>query len=269
MVGIVIVNYKSDELSSRFVSEELCKTVCPHRTVIVDVGGTLGEVPDAVVLKEENKGFAHACNVGAMYLKGEVSSFLFSNNDVKLTSSNVVEVLEDTLRRHSEAGAVGPEILGPDGHRQGPAQYMGMWTRFVWMYLSTPFLSKERKRELFHLFAGDGASEGLYHFISASFMLVDADAFFQAGMFDEHTFLYAEENILSDRMAVIGKQFYFNPSVSVFHEKGATVGKTYAGRQQALMQMRSMAYYYRKYRSYTWFGCTVASLLHRMILLFK
>ena len=77
MVGIVIVNYKSDELTVRFVSEELCKTVCPHRTVIVDVGGTLGEVPDAVVLKEENRGFAHACNVGAMYMKGEVSSILF------------------------------------------------------------------------------------------------------------------------------------------------------------------------------------------------
>ena len=269
MVGIVIVNYKSDELTVRFVSEELCKTVCPHRTVIVDVGGTLGEVPDAVVLKEENRGFAHACNVGAMYMKGEVSSILFTNNDVRMTSPNVVEVLEDTLRAHPEAGAVGPEILGPDGHRQGPAQYMGMWTRFVWMYLSTPFISKERKKKLFHLFEGDDANEGLYHFISASFMLVDADAFFQAGMFDENTFLYAEENILSDRMAGIGKLFYFNPSVSVFHEKGVTVGKNYAERQQALMQMCSMAYYYRKYRSYTRLGCAFASFLHRMILLVK
>ena len=269
MIGVVIVNYKSDALTRRFVSEEVSKISLPHRTVIVDVGGTLDEVPDATVIKEDNKGFAHACNAGALYLKGEVSSILFTNNDVKLTSTNVVEALEETLRRHQEAGAVGPEILGPDGHRQGPAQYMGMWTRFVWMYLLTPFVSKERKRELFHIYEGDAAEEGAYHFISASFMLADAEAFFRSGMFDENTFLYAEENILSERMSEIGKCLYFNPSVSVFHEKGTTVRANYDTWRQAILQLRSMAYYYREYRGYSRLSCFLASLLHRMILLVK
>ena len=208
MVGIVIVNYKSDALTRRFVAEEVSKILLPHRTVIVDVGGTLDDVPETTVIKEENKGFAHACNAGALFLKGQVSSILFTNNDVKLTSSNVVETLEETLRQHPEAGAVGPEILGPDGHRQGPAQYMGMWKRFVWMYLLTPFVSKERKLKLFHIYEGDTAEEGAYQFISASFMLADAEAFFRSGMFDENTFLYAEENILSERLNAIGKCLY-------------------------------------------------------------
>ena len=269
MVGIVIVNYKSDDLTLRFVSEEISKIALPHKTVIVDVGGTMDEVPDATVIKEKNKGFAYACNAGAMFLKGEVSSILFTNNDVKLTSPNVVEALEETLRQHPEVGAAGPEILGPDGHRQGPAHYMGMWKRFVWMYLSTPFISKERKRKRFHLYESDTAAEGAYHFISASFMLADAESFFRAGMFDEKTFLYAEENILSERMGAIGKCLYFNPSVSVFHEKGATVRANYDTRHQALMQMRSMAYYYRNYRHCNCVSYLLATAIHRLILLFK
>lgn len=270
MTGIVIVNYRSDSLTTRFVKEELSKIVSPHRIIIVDVGGTFDkEVPGAEVIKEENIGFAHACNAGAKRLKGEVSNILFTNNDVRLTSPDVIEVLEETLRRHPEAGAVGPEILGPDGHRQGPSQYMGMWKRYVWMYLSTPFISAGRKRELFHIYEGDGAKEGPWNVISAAFILVDAESFFKAGMFDENTFLYAEENILSERMGKIGKCFVFNPAVSVFHEKGVSISSSYDKRRSSLLQWESMRYYYRHYRSYSLVSCSLVDIIFRLILLVK
>ena len=270
MIGIVIVSYKSDERTKRFVREELPMIGLPHRTVVVDVGGTLSEIEGADLLHVENKGFAYACNEGARYLRDNCAPtrILFCNNDLHIVSPNVIAVLDATLTRHPEAGAVGPEILGPDGHRQGPAHYMGMWKRFVWMYLSTPFLSRRRKRKIFHIYEGDSAPEGVYDFISAAFMLADAESFFKAGMFDENTFLYAEENILSDRMRIIGKCFRFDPSVSIFHEKGATVNAFYGKREQSLLQMRSLVYYYREYRAYSLLSCRLASFFHRIILHF-
>ena len=39
MLGIVIVNYRSDALTSRFVREELSRIRLPHVTVVVDNGG--------------------------------------------------------------------------------------------------------------------------------------------------------------------------------------------------------------------------------------
>ena len=264
MIGIVIVSYRSDDLTVRFVREELTKVSLPHRIVVVDNGADESEasvlaarIPEAVVLPAENRGFAAGNNLGIRWLAEHVRPdyVLLTNNDIHFRSEHVVETLFKTATGHPEAGAVGPEILGPDLRRQGPYRYLGLWDRYVWMYLSTPFLSKKAKRRRFGLDYPEKAEAGIHDVISAAFLLVDMDAFLQAGMFDEGTFLYAEENILSDRMERIGKGFYFEPAVTVLHEHGKTIGREHDGKARALMQFESMAYYYRQYR-----GCSRLSI---------
>ena len=58
-----------------------------------------------------------------------------------------------------------------------------------------------------------------------SFLLVKAFDFYNCGMFDSHTFLYAEEPILAERMAAIGKRVYYYPDSEVIHEHGVTTSK--------------------------------------------
>ena len=274
MLGVVIVSYKSDDLTVRFVREELTKISLPHRIVVVDNGAGPEEasalaarLPEAVVLPAENRGFAAGNNLGFRWLEGHdrPDYVLFTNNDIRLRSDRVVETLSETAAAHPEAGAVGPEIIGPDGNRQGPEPYMSLWDRSVWMYLSTPFLSAEKKRKRFALDYPSRAEAGFHYKLSGAFLLVDAEAFRRAGMFDEHTFLYGEENILSDRFADIGRKMYFDPSVTVLHDHGRTISRLHDERERAMMQFDSMAYYYRRYRKASGISVSICRWLHSLI----
>lgn len=277
MIGIVIVSYRSDDLTVRFVRQELVRITLPYTVVVVDNGATPEEaaalaarIPEAVVIGSANRGFAAGNNVGIRYLEESVhpSHILLTNNDIVL-NEGVVEQLVRSLDDHPEAGAVGPEVLGLDGKRQGPYPYLGLWDRYLWMYLSTPFLSPETKARRFGLSYPEQAGEGAHYALSGCFLLADPSVLRDAGGFDEETFLYAEENILSDRMSRLGKCFWFDPSVSVIHQHGATIASRYTLRERALMQFDSMAFYYRKYRAYSRLSIRLARAVFALILHLK
>lgn len=278
MLGIVVVSYRSDEMTVRFVREELSRIRIPYHLAIVDNGGReegedglSARLPEATVLLSENRGYACGCNLGAAWLREHVrpEAILFTNTDLRFRTVDVADVLYSVLLDQDEAGAVGPEIIGTDGRRQSPEPYRGLWNRYVWMYLSTPFLSEKRKEGKFRLDYAQKASEGFHYKLMGSFLMVRTEDFFRAGCFDEHTFLYAEEPILSERLLSIGKRCYFYPGVTVVHEHGAVIGSSFEKRKRELMQLRSMSYYYRKYKGYPAWQVALASLLYRMILLVK
>lgn len=272
MVGIVIVSYRSDDLTVRFVREDLSRISVPYQVVVVDNGETGSsalqeKLPEVTVLVSENRGYASACNLGAEWLRDRVhpESVLFCNNDLRFQSDRVVETLCETLSAHPEVGAIGPCIVGPDGRRQSPEPYRGLWNRYVWMYVLTPFLSRDRKIRKFQLDYAEKASEGYHYKLMGSFLMVRAEAFFEAGCFDERTFLYAEEPILSERLSRIGKRCWFCPSVTVVHDHGVVIGSSFKRTETDWMQFRSMAYYYRRYRGYPAWEISLVRMLYRLI----
>lgn len=56
-------------------------------------------------------------------------------------------------------------------------------------------------------------------------MLIKKDDFLGCGKFDERTFLYREEAILSERLKAIGKRMYYDDSVTIRHFVGNTTSK--------------------------------------------
>jgi GT2 family glycosyltransferase len=92
----------------------------PHEIVIVLNGATAdvcryveSVVRDATVVRSAvNLGFAGGCNVGAAAAAGEYLVFL---NDDTLVEPGWLESLIETADRHPDAGAVGSQILFPDG----------------------------------------------------------------------------------------------------------------------------------------------------------
>ena len=274
MIGIVIVSYRSDDLTVQFVREQLPRITLPYQVVVVDNGASPDEaaalqdrIPDAVVIPAENRGFAAGNNVGIRYLleHGRPNRILLTNNDITLVSDRVVETLSDTLDAHPEAGICGPEIIGPDGFRQGPEPYRSMWKHFFWMYVSTPFLRSKDKRRLFDLDYSERAEAGKHDKLVGAFMLADTESLVEAGMFDEGTFLYAEENILSARLSAIGKCCWFCPDVRVLHAQGQTIGRSFNARRQSWLQWKSMSYYYRKYKGYSVLSTALLSFFFRLI----
>jgi GT2 family glycosyltransferase len=156
----------------------------------------------------------------------------------------VVEVLIEEARQHEDMGAIGPRILDLEGKDQSPMNYCNIWKRIIIPYGFFPFIYP------FLAFFSDivpKATFNAYYRLMGCFVIVKADVFMDVGAFDEGTFLYAEEMILSERMKRLGKKMYFNPNVALIHAHGQVIGKS-IGRLRAMhLRIKSELYFYRKY----------------------
>lgn len=202
-----------------------------------------------VISSSENLGFARGNNLGAEFCRKVFDPYyiLFTNNDIKLSENNVVGKLLEKLHVTPEAGVIGPRVVKADGTEQSPCCYMSCWDREVVKHWSFFFLSKKKQTRRFHLDYAENAHEGFHYFVLGCFFIVRAKDFYNCGMFDSSTFLYAEEKILAERMKAIGKGIYYDPSVSVIHAHGSTT-KKYAKNKILKWQKDSNLYYYRVYR---------------------
>ena len=250
MLGIIIVTYKSYDRIRDYVKEDLLGFVSSGKgkVVVVDVGSEYSSaeriaglldvkvssfddepVGDVIVLHvEENLGYARANNYGVRYLLKhfpDTDVFLFSNEDVRFKSPNVLETLLAKLKSQPDAGAIGPDVRDMKGNPQGPAfNYQTIWFMIV-NNICEPFLGRGFIKISF---ASGKTQEELERksgpacVLSGCFLMVDAKAFLEAGMFDERTFLYWEEEILSRRMEAIGKCFYYEDSVQIEHLVGGS-----------------------------------------------
>lgn len=294
MLGIIIVNYKNEQKTIEYVKKEVSKVTTPHKVIIVNNGAT--EESDEVlkkglsgcIVKNDfdkkypdnncyilsnplNSGFAQGNNWGALFAKQNFcpSHLLFSNNDVRFLSNDVVERLIEKLDSVPEVGIIGPKVIGLNGKLQSPEPFLSFWDRQIWMYLSTPFYSKEKKIKRFKLDYSQQAQEGVHYKVMGSFFVVKAKDFFTCGMMDPNTFLYAEETILTERMKRIGKKVYYYPEVSILHEHGATTKRHLQKRKQDNIAFQSECYYYRKYIGTSQFQIFIGKLFHVLLSLIK
>lgn len=272
MLGIVIINYRSEQLTIDYIHKELCKITIPHVVVVVNNTGTkesnslLCDSLHAVLINNvestlsvhsnyyvincsENLGFAKGNNLGTIFLRTHFSCeyVLFSNNDIKIVDADVCERLIEKMEAVNSIGLIGPKVIGLEGDFQSPEPYKSFLDRYCWMYLSTFFMSNEKKRKRFNLDYSKNAKEGVHYKVSGSFFMVRMKDFLHCEMMDPKTFLYAEETILSERLNRINKKVYYLPIVSVVHAHGVTTKSTIGKKGINKYLMESEIYYYREY----------------------
>lgn len=273
MLGIILINYLSDQLTIEFVLKWLNRIELNNVIVIVNNSSTkasnefLANRLNGIIVNEysnnikysnnkifilsspDNLGFAKGNNLGAQFLKKnfDCSYFLFTNNDILLPQSDVCTNLIDKLKRNDKIGMIGPKIIGLNGEYQSPEPYKSFLNRYCWMYLSTPFISAKMKRQVFKLDYAQNAKEGYHYRIMGSFFMMRSKDFFDCGMMDPHTFLYAEEVILSERLKVIKKGVYYYPLNYVIHAHGLTTKQKLGKQGINKFLLESEMYYYKTY----------------------
>ncbi len=259
MIGVIVINYHSEEKTIGFVRCELSKIRSDYAVVIVDNGSTC-ESRDRlleafkgadqyvfVVPSEENLGFAKGNNLGAEVARNQFAPdvLLFANNDIRLVEPDAVDRMTAKLLSLGEAGALGPKVVGLDGRLQSPEPFISFWDRHVALYWRS--LLPSNSRGPFWEEYSQTAREGFHYRISGSFFMVKAEDYSACGGMDPNTFLYSEEMILSERLKRIGKRVYYFPEVSVVHEHGATTRKYYDKVRIRELRYRSEKYYYKTY----------------------
>ena len=240
MLGIVIVIYKSIEQVAAYVSQEIVKIQADYRAVVVDVGcddvddvrlpralgmadGTL-ETERVFLLREtENLGYARGNNRGVEFLLRRfpgIDSFLITNDDIQFISYNVIDKLMEKMASLADAAVIGPRIVNLQDEEQLPE-------------LTPPAIGWEIRRNILLPILGSRLNKqtkekiqtGYVYRLEGCFMLVRKDDFLACGKFDERTFLYREEAILSERLKAIGKRMYYDDSVTIRHFVGNTTSK--------------------------------------------
>lgn len=271
MLGIVLVNFRTEAKTITYVQQELSKIQTSHKLVIVNnactdksnqelAEGCCAELvidtdkvdsgADIFIIGDsENLGYAKGNNLGADFLNAhfDIDYFLFTNNDLRIVDGDVLEKMIEAAESRPGIGVIGPSVIGLDGKEKNPSRYITVWRNTIIPWLFLPILFPLIKRGCFNG-VQKKAGEGECYMVSGSFMLVRRKAFEMAGMFDPNTFLFAEEKILSERMLPLGFKTYFYPHVKVIHEHGQVTGQFLAVKDSIRMSFESEIYYYRKYK---------------------
>lgn len=193
-----------------------------------------------------NVGYARGNNIGIKISKEIYNDdyFLISNNDIVIPQKINFDIFIDIFDTKKNIAVIGPQIIGLDGKPQSPHKKVSAFNFLVKKYWSmathnlVPWdndldYSNENK---------------ICYRVMGSFMIIKSNCIYDAGLFDENTFMYAEEMILSERLENKGYYTYFYNDVVVIHNHGKTVNKTKDMSLPLRWSFDSIYYYYLRYR---------------------
>lgn len=203
----------------------------------------------------ENLGYGRGNNLGVKIAE-EVwadAYYIVSNNDLEFPYGFDLQVITDLFESDSKIGAIGPQIITPEGVQQSPRNFESAFQRLIrrywWPLFSRAFGAAAEERARTRIFEdGNGKTvNGTCDWISGCLTFLRASAFGQAGMYDENTFLYGEEMILSKRLERVGFSVYFCADIIVVHDHGTTIKKAIDSWSMMRIDFNSVYYFYENY----------------------
>ena len=227
-LDVVIVSYRSPELLRECLGAlGAHPPSCPMNVVVVDNASGDGtvelvarEFPEVdLIASAENLGFAAATNLGAR--RGSAPDLLALNPDTAVGPGALDRVIA-VLESHPDVAVVGPQLLRPDGSfdhaaRRSfptPLSALGHFTG-IGRRVQSGRLAAYRAPEI---------ESGPVDAVNGAFMLMRRSAFEEAGGFDEGYWMYMEDLDLSYRLRQRGWLSWYEPSATVGHLKGGSVG---------------------------------------------
>jgi N-acetylglucosaminyl-diphospho-decaprenol L-rhamnosyltransferase len=223
-VDVVVVSYNSRE-HLRDCVEPLVSLPGVH-VVVVDNASTdrslqaVDDLPLEAVALDQNRGFAHGCNVG--WRVGNAPFVLFLNPDATIDSASLARLV-DALERAPGAGAVAPRIVHGDGtldysQRRFP-RLRSTYAQAVFLHRLFPHATwtDEVMREP-HAYSRPASPD----WVSGACLLIDRSVLEELRGLDEGFFMYCEDIDLCRRLRSAGHTLLFEPEATAVHEGGAS-----------------------------------------------
>lgn len=275
-IGIILVSYKNFLMTQRFVKKEVPKFDVDYVLIIVNVasneneskklaqesniffsGEELCEINNnqrqQLIWSSKNLGYAKGNNLGVEYLKRagfNCDYYLFTNDDVEILSSNLLQSLISKSETDDYIAGIGPRVICRDGAEGSPQrEYFSPWRIMGESFFSS--LKCKRKRTIDCKPNKIAPYEGPAYWISGAFMLIKSNWFNKVNGFDSMTFLYYEEPILAEKFKFYGGYFYYYPKVMVLHYEGGSTQEFIRNKQKIRIVEKSRIYYYKKYMNVT------------------
>ena len=216
LASIIIVNYRTPDLTIRCIDSVYATTKTPFEIIVVDnasgdnsqekIRTKFGDV--VWIQNERNEGFGRANNIGVANAKGDY--VLLLNSDMVVADGTIDHCIE-TIRSDAQIGALGCKLLNDDGSLQNSVYYdvvsykSLLAQNILFVKLFKPNISKEK------IVA-----------VMGSFMLMPKELYNEVGGFDPDFFMYFEEVDLCRRLVEKGYYINYDSAVFAYHKHGAS-----------------------------------------------
>jgi N-acetylglucosaminyl-diphospho-decaprenol L-rhamnosyltransferase len=214
--------------------------------VVVDNGSTDGSqamlrhmFPEAEIIQNNgNVGLSRASNQGITATKGRYVLLL---NDDTLVNGPSLDAMVKFLDSHPQAGAVGGQLLNPDG------SYQAGGNKFP--SLLEELLIATRLGALLWLGYPDHACVNRVKsvdWLGSACLLLRREALADVGLLDEEYFIYGDEADLQRRLKRAGWGVYYLPQVTTIHFGGRSMNRW---RRRRMVYRGKMLFFKKNYGS--------------------
>ena len=264
MLSILIVNWNvRDLLRDCLCSVERSRRELDMEVIVVDSASSddsaamvAAEFPWVTLLSQaENVGFPRGNNIALARANGD---YLLLLNPDTVVRDGALTVLVDFLREHPDVGAVGPQLLNPDGSVQSSRRrFPTLATGFLestWLEGVAPGVL----RRYYALDLPDDQTADV-DWLTGACILVPRPVYQQIGGLDEGYFMYSEELDWCRRIKEAGWRIVYHPAAQVIHHVGKSSEQAVTARH--INFQRAKLRYFLKYH-----GRPAAGILRNFLL---
>ena len=267
--GVIIVSYHSNEdtgkLARYFQKEEcfdhICIVVNDAKNADIQYFKSLETKAIDVLYNEKNLGYAKGNNIGLRYLINvkNCDVIAISNNDIEITKKSVDHLIKK-LYTSKNYGALAPVMLDTNGNKV-PLRYidLGYLRLFLRIFSSETKLDQKTQNNLIE---HDGIIDQTL--LPGSFFAVSSTAMLEAGLFDENTFLYREEEILGRRLKRAGYKEGVVTAITYKHNHKYHDESIKKKEKSLKIALNSERYYFNTYVCKTRFGKLYAIITEKL-----
>ena len=251
-LGMVIINY-NDYKTTSFLLDSIKDYKCLDLIGVVDNKSTDDSLKYLkkyennkikIIEAEENKGYAAGLNAGAKEVikKLKNCNIIFSNSDVIINKEEDLEKLSKDIGKHSIA-IVGPTIVENRSLNRG------------WMLptikdeikFNLPLVSRKYRKEILYDDEHYNEDLSIVGVVSGCFFCVNGKVLKEVDYFDEATFLYYEEQILSKKLEEKDYQVAVDNNVVIIHNHSVTIDKNINKVNKYKELKKSQRYFVKEY----------------------
>ena len=251
-LAMVIINYNDYDTTKKLI-DNIKNYKVLDKIIIVDNASTdnsynkikkLTNETIVLIRTDENKGYASGLNYGAKYAMGTLDNpiIIFSNTDIIINSEDDLVKLRDTI--NTKVKVVGPVVNEHGNLNRG----WKMTTPYIETLSNLPLISRYFKRKLLYYtddyYKGEISNVDV---VSGCFFLVDGKTLKEINYFDENTFLYYEEFILSSKIKEKKKKVVINNEVEIIHDHSVTIDKSVKRINKYKILKTSQRYFVKNY----------------------
>ena len=260
-VDIIIVDYNTGNLIKECldsIAENKPQYAFMERVVIVDNASSdqgeqkyiQKELPLIVINNMENRGFAAACNQGAINSKADYLLFLNPDTRIKMDSlDKPIRFLEETYNK--SIGIVGIQLLHQNGQVAHTCSYRVKFIHFINKIFALDKISKKRFPTGM-MYEWDHATSRRVDGVMGAFYMVRRSLFEKLNGFDERFFVYYEETDFGFRSWQAGYETYYLAEASAYHQGHGSSKRIKAKR--LYFSIRSRILY--GYKHFKWLPAT-------------